>query len=73
MYMPEMVPQPRPTDEKIKIDSLCIYVDRDAVSLIRGTEIDYVQKHAGVHQLVFNNPNADNVCGCGESFNLKEK
>ncbi len=35
-----------------------------------GTEIDYVQE--GINKkLVFNNPRAQNVCGCGESFNLK--
>ena len=51
------------------------------VNCIEQTDIDvdlliYDEAHHTVgnkiQQLVFNNPNAESLCGCGESFNLKE-
>jgi iron-sulfur cluster assembly protein len=39
------------------------------MDLVRNTEIDYVKE--GVNGVVrFNNPNAVNECGCGESFSV---
>ncbi|MBX9704638.1 MAG: iron-sulfur cluster assembly accessory protein [Gammaproteobacteria bacterium] len=37
-----------------------------------GTELDYIQEGLN-KKLIFNNPLAQNVCGCGESFNLKQE
>lgn len=46
-----------------------VYLDADAVSFMRGTQIDYTQE--GVNRtLKFNNPNVVAECGCGESFNV---
>lgn len=36
-----------------------------------GTELDYIQEGLN-KKLVFNNPRAQNVCGCGESFNIAQ-
>ncbi len=71
MYMPEIVDSKKPNDIEIKINNLIIYVDPDCISKIAGTEIDYVKRGLGVSQLEFKNPNAESLCGCGESFNLK--
>ena len=71
MYQPEIVYAKKETDIEVRVSDLFIYIDYDAVKLIAGTEIDYVKKSLGVSQLVFNNPNAEGVCGCGESFTLK--
>lgn len=46
-----------------------IISDQDLVHLA-GTEIDFVEKELGV-QIVFNNPNVANACGCGESVQFK--
>lgn len=53
-------------DKKIKI-----IVDKQSLTYLQGTEIDY--KATGINwALIFNNPNAEMHCGCGESFNLKK-
>ena len=70
-YVPEIVLQKNPSDIEITEKTFLFYLDADSVSIIKGTAIDYVQKSLGISQLVFDNPNADSLCGCGESFNLK--
>ena len=73
MYVPEIVDHPKKeTDIELHIDRLLIYLDAESLPLFTGTEIDYVKKGLGVYQLEYHNPNADSLCGCGESFNLKE-
>lgn len=73
MYVPEIVEhKKKETDIKIQFDNLLIYIDADAAPILQGTEIDYVKKSLGVYQLEYHNPNADSLCGCGESFNLKK-
>jgi iron-sulfur cluster assembly accessory protein len=72
MYMPEIVFAKKENDIELHESTILIYIDRDAVPLIKGTVIDYVKKSLGVSQLEFQNPNADSLCGCGESFNLKK-
>src|SRR3990167_5178050 len=71
MYVPEIVLQKKETDIEIRDNDLLIYIDDDAVPLIKGTKMDYVKKSLGVSQLEFYNPNAEGLCGCGESFQLK--
>ena len=44
-----------------------VYVANDIWNLIRGTEIDFVTEGLN-SSLKFKNPNADTLCGCGESF-----
>lgn len=73
MYVPEIVSQKKETDAEIHDDDLLIYIDHDAVPLIKGTQIDYVKKSLGVYQLVFHNPNAEGLCGCGESFQISKE
>jgi iron-sulfur cluster assembly accessory protein len=72
MYVPEIVTAKKESDIEIRESNLIIYIDKDAAPLIHGTVVDYVKKSLGVSQLEFRNPNAESLCGCGESFNLKE-
>ncbi len=72
MYVPDVVSEPKPGDQELQIKNITIYLDPKCISLIQGTVIDYVTKELGMQQLVFNNPNAESLCGCGESFNLKD-
>lgn len=71
MYMPEIVDEKKSSDYEVIALGITIYIDHDALPLIQGTVIDYVKKGLGVSQLEFQNPNAESLCGCGESFNLK--
>ena len=46
-----------------------LLIDPAALSVVSGTEIDYVTE--GVNrQLKFNNPRVKDYCGCGESFSV---
>jgi len=50
-------------------DKLTLIITAKTLDLVRNTEIDYVKE--GVNGIVkFNNPNAVNECGCGESFTV---
>lgn len=48
-------------------DGVKVYVANEVWNLIRGTEIDFVTEGLN-SSLKFKNPNADTLCGCGESF-----
>ncbi len=46
-----------------------MYVASENISVLRNLQIDYVK--TGVNKnLVLNNPNIKNACGCGESFSV---
>ena len=73
MYKPEIVTEPKPDDIKVPLAlDFEVYIDPKCVDIIRGTELDIEVKDMGLKQMVFNNPNAESICGCGESFNVKE-
>lgn len=73
MYVPEIVDKKKKeTDIEVMHDDLRIYIDSESANILKGTKIDYVKKSLGVYQLEYINPNADSLCGCGESFNLKK-
>lgn len=46
-----------------------LYVTAEALPYVNGTQIDYA-KNGLNSTMVFNNPNAKDECGCGESFNV---
>lgn len=46
-----------------------VVIDPAALTLIDGTEIDFV-KNGLNHAFSFRNPNISGECGCGESFNV---
>lgn len=72
-YVPEIVEIKKEHDIEIAISDFRVWIDADSVAILQGTEIDYVKKSLGVSQLEYRNPNADSLCGCGESFNLKKE
>ena len=47
-----------------------VYVKEANLEVVCGTEIDYVTEGLN-SSLKFNNPNADTLCGCGESFSIR--
>lgn len=48
-------------------DGVRVLVDADSLSLVDGTEIDFLKTGLN-EQFVFRNPNVKGECGCGESF-----
>ena len=69
-YEVEFVEQAEADDQAIRItDDLILYVAADAKAYVRGTEIDFTRE--GLNSTIkFNNPNAKDLCGCGESFSV---
>lgn len=69
-YDIEFVAEAQPGDQTIPIaDDVNLYVAADAAPYVRGTEIDFTKE--GLNSTIrFNNPNAKDLCGCGESFSV---
>ncbi len=50
-------------------DDVKLFVAGDAAAFVRGTVIDFTKE--GLNSTIkFNNPNAKDLCGCGESFSV---
>ena len=56
-------------DNVLNVSDISIVVDSESMTLIKGTEIDFIDE--GLNQVFkFKNPNATGECGCGESFSV---
>jgi iron-sulfur cluster assembly accessory protein len=62
---------PTPEDNRLDVNGITVYVDGQSVSLLQGSQIDYVDTLMGAGFTV-NNPNAVSGCGCGSSFRTAE-
>lgn len=56
-------------DEVVEDKGVKILIEPMAIMYLLGTEMDYVQDKLSFG-FVFNNPNQQSACGCGESVNL---
>ena len=57
-------------DDVITEKGVSVYIDPKATMYLLGTVLDY-RKGNLCEQFVFDNPNVDAACGCGESFTFK--
>lgn len=68
-YVLEFVDSPIDTDKVYEQDGYNLYVDPKSEVYLTGMVIDY--KKNGLNEgFEFNNPNAKDYCGCGESFRV---
>jgi len=68
-YALEFVDQLDPQDMTFQTEGVQLVVDGNSLPLIDGTELDWARE--GLNEgFKFNNPNATNTCGCGESFTV---
>jgi Fe-S cluster assembly protein SufA/iron-sulfur cluster assembly protein len=69
-YDVEFVDDEKSEDDVIQVaDDVILYVAADARAYVRGTVIDFTKE--GLNSTItFNNPNAKDLCGCGESFSV---
>jgi iron-sulfur cluster assembly accessory protein len=58
---------PTTEDKILDANGIKVYVDGNSISLLQGSQIDYVDTLMGAGFTV-NNPNAVAACGCGSSF-----
>jgi len=64
--------EPEATDLAIDIgDGARIFIDPKALPFMQGTVIDFVSE--GLNNVLrFDNPRAQDYCGCGESFSIQD-
>lgn len=72
-YVPKIATEPQPNDICVVANGVNVFTDEPSVHILHGITVDVLHKEFGQKQLVFNNPQAEAHCGCGESFTLKEK
>ncbi len=68
-YVFEYAEEKKSLEEEVESKGVKIFIDPMAIMFIMGSEMDYKQDRLQ-SGFVFNNPNAKNVCGCGESFSV---
>jgi iron-sulfur cluster assembly protein len=68
-YVLGFVEQVEANDEVFERDGVKIVVDKQALSLLDGTELDY-QREGLNESFKFHNPKVTATCGCGESFSV---
>ncbi len=57
--------------ELVLLNGVKLYVDVRYLSALQGTEIDIQQQGLNLN-LIMQNPNVKDECGCGESFSIQE-
>lgn len=62
---------PRPGDRVMEVEpeGISVYIDPKSLLYLKDMEVDYQGGLAG-RGFTFRNPNAQNTCGCGESFSV---
>ena len=56
-------------DLTFKFDGVTLVIDEPSLSILDGSEVDYVEELIGA-AFVVKNPNATASCGCGTSFSV---
>lgn len=59
----------KPNDNILKFGNVTVYIDPKSSIYLKGITLDYQDGLQG-KGFVFENPNAKNTCGCGESFSV---
>ena len=67
MYKYEFAEQPNDKDKVFEFDDVKICIDMKSYLFLSGMEIDY-EEDLLKSGLVFNTPNVQRTCGCGESI-----
>ena len=68
-YVINYADETTPADLVFEDQGVKVFVDRDSLPYIDGTEVDFVKQ--GLNEAFkFRNPNTKGECGCGESFNV---
>ncbi len=68
-YSVDYVDEARPDDEVVEDKGVRLYINRDSLVYIAGSEMDYVEDKFTTG-FTFTNPNETGRCGCGESFTV---
>jgi iron-sulfur cluster assembly protein len=69
-YLVGLESAPGQEDIEFQDQGVRIFVARESLAILDGTEIDFVAEGLN-HHFRFENPNVTEECGCGESFTVK--
>ena len=68
-YVMEFVDEANEDDTVYEDHGVKVIIDKKSLIYLEGTELDFGKE--GLNEgFKFNNPNAKNECGCGESFTI---
>jgi iron-sulfur cluster assembly protein len=68
-YVVNYADDSRPDDVVFEDQGVKVFVDRESLTLVNGTTVDFVKQ--GLNEAFkFSNPNVKGECGCGESFSI---
>ncbi len=68
-YKLEFADEAGPDEIKFESGGVTVLVDAHSLPYLDGMELDYARE--GLNEgFKFNNPNAKDICGCGESFKV---
>ena len=69
-YVMEIADNARPGDKCCpQTDGTSVFIDAKSYPFIEGVRVDYMKKGLN-EEFQFTNPNAQGICGCGESFSV---
>jgi iron-sulfur cluster assembly protein len=69
-YVIELTDSVGESDVSFESGGVRIIVDRDSLPFLAGTTLDFVKTDMFNENFVFDNPNVQDACGCGESINF---
>ena len=66
-YVMDYADEARDDDVLIEQHGVRLYINKPSLPMLSGLQLDY--RREGINELFkFENPNAQELCGCGESF-----
>lgn len=68
-YTVDLVKEDLPDTDKVEQDGACVFVAREAVLFLLGTQMDFEVTTLRTG-FTFHNPNQTSACGCGESVEI---
>lgn len=68
-YDIDYVDDPDPADEVVEDKGVKLFIDRESLPYVSGSEMDFVEDKFTTG-FTFTNPNETGRCGCGESFTV---
>jgi iron-sulfur cluster assembly protein len=68
-YVVDFADDIKPDDQVFEDNGVKVIVNKDNLSFLDGTEVDFRKEGLG-EIFKFHNPNVKDECGCGESFNV---
>ena len=68
-YLMDYAEEQKPEDQVVEAHGVKLFIDHASLPMLQGLRLDY--RRDGINEVFkFDNPNAEELCGCGESFTI---